>query len=386
MIQEQSDNTSSEQPSMQQQTFRPRMASNKPYNKLALWSLVLYGTAFSTQAIEVQGYGFHPLGSVVPVMVTTRNVSNRPGTPTPAPRTIGLFKIAPPVGSSPLCEDSSILPNTLTPDGKYYGWELASGSGIYGVIYNSSVTAYLDGSGSDPRTTITLNWGSNGKVSYTSSHGAWGLTHCYSSTPVLSYYSFISGRNTISSGNIKYGIYVAPGAAAVSKQYDFSFYISKWYSSPTSVQETVDLYFTDCTVTTPSRVRFGTVDAGSETPVISADGGLDIACVGGSPTVNLSYSAQAVSSIQSPTELVMKNSQNQTQGIVRGFIGSSADSDARCSNSATSVRFDDTTTPLQTGAANNQSHSFPLKWVLCPERTAQPGEGNASAVLSINWQ
>lgn len=371
---------------MQHKAHSSQWTIIKRYGQPALLYLALYGATFSSQAINVNGYGFHPLGSVIPVLITTSSLNATPVTSSVAPRTFGLFTKMPSATSRSDCSAYTVLPNTLTSDGKYYGWELVPGSGIYGVIYDSSVTAFLDGYYPDPKTSVTVTWGSNGKVSYTSSHGAWGITHCYTSTPTSYTYKYTQGQNTISSGNIKYGIYIASGAAPLTKKYDFAFYIWKWFSNPMSVLQTVDVSFTNCTVATPGQIKFGTVDAGSVTPVISTDSGLDIACAGQPPSVNLSYSAQAVSATRSPTELVMSNSENQTQGVVRGFVGRTAAADAGCSDKTSSVRFGAEATSLATGADNNQALTFPLKWVLCPVASAPPGQGTASAILDIHWQ
>ncbi|WP_155412648.1 hypothetical protein [Yersinia intermedia] len=143
---------------------------------------------------------------------------------------------------------------------------------------------------------------------------------------------------------------------------------------------------TTCTLSTPSQIQFGTIDAGSTAPVISSDSGLDISCNGVAPTVNVSYTAQAVSATQTPTQLVMSNTQNQTLGMVRGFIGTNADSEVGCNDAVTSLKFGAPATNLLTAAANNTAHKIPLKWVLCPSSYAVPGQGVASATLDIIWQ
>ncbi|AHG22940.1 hypothetical protein Z042_20530 [Chania multitudinisentens RB-25] len=193
-----------------------------------------------------------------------------------------------------------------------------------------------------------------------------------------------TGDNTLS-GQLNYGVYVDTTRPQAGT-YNLNFYLGKYQGSFTPVSHALNVRLTACTVTTPSQIRFGTVDAGSVAPVISPDSGIDLACNGRAPTVNVSYSAQAVSPTQTSSQLVMSNGQNQAQGTVRGFIGNGADADVGCNDAATSIHFGSPAKSLLANAASNQSHTIPLKWVLCPNATPVLGEGRASATLDIIWQ
>ncbi|EPC4333572.1 hypothetical protein ACRZTK_004149 [Enterobacter asburiae] len=327
-------------------------------------------------AQDVTGPGFTPLGVITPSSIST--VTDTWNTRS---NILGTDLILSQTGNDIVAHCSNALPNILTPDGKFYGWELAPGSGVYGVIYGSTVTGWIWTSSSyTTKTSIIATWQDNGQASTNGTHN---MANCYSSASYDASIALRKNEDTLS-GQLKYGVYVDTTAPKAGN-YTLSFYLGKYRGTFTPILQTITVSLTACTVSTPSYVRFETVEAGTMDPVISSEGGLEVACEGNLPTVNLSYSVQAVSAARSPTELVMENSQNQTQGIIRGFTGSGADSDAGCSDTASSVRFDATTTGLLVGATNNQSHRFPLKWVLCPERTAPPGEGHASAVVSISW-
>lgn len=269
----------------------------------------------------------------------------------------------------------------LTPDGKYYGWELSPGSDVYGVIYESIITGWLWATPSlTTKTYITAYWSMNG---FASTDRMNNKENCYSSISRGAEYYSRKGDNTLY-GQLKYGVYV-DSVAPKAGNYNLNFFIGKQERKFARISQPINVILNECTITTPGLIRFGTLDAGSTTPVVSPDGGLDIVCSGQSTTLNLSETVHAVSALQSSTELILSNIQNQEQAVVRGFISSGTKNDGVCHDTTTSLHFDSTTTTLEQGAANNQSHRFPLQWVLCPKRGVPPGKGTASATLIINW-
>lgn len=349
--------------------------------RVILAGLLLWGCAGAAMALDVNGPGFTPLGQIIAssISIKTASASYAPGSVSS-----GINFILSSSDVTPLCNDSA-LPNKLTPDGKYYGWELSPGTGVYGVIYDSSVTGWVWKSSSyTGKHTITATWQASGKAS---TNGTDRTANCYAAMPhggSNSVFYLRENEDTLS-GVVKYGVYV-DSTAPKAGNYTLSFYLGKFQGTFTPVSKAFTVNLTTCTVSTPAQVRFGDLDAGSVTPVFSSDGGLDISCSGKTPTINLSYGAQAVSATRSATELVMSNSENQTQGVVRGFVGSTAEADAGCSDKTSSVRFGAPAASLATGADNNMTLMFPLKWVLCPVASASPGKGSASAILDIHWQ
>lgn len=328
-------------------------------------------------ATEVSGPGFTPLGEIA-----ASSISNNTFSGYYADQKLGLNLILTRQFDS-YCDTA--LPNVRTPDGKYYGWELSPGSGVYGVIYDSVLTAWLWTSDKyTQKSSITATWLANGQAS---TNGTDQTANCYTSVPRATSgknFAMRHGENTLS-GLLKYGVYVDPTSRKAGS-YTLRFNIGKFMGKYNPVTQTFIVNLTACTVSTLTQIRFGTVDANSRAPIISPNGGLDISCAGQPTSVNLTYSAEAVVyQADSPTELMMSNSKGEKQGTVRGFIGVNAESDAGCSDKVSSVRFDATTVSLKSGAKNNQSHNFPLIWVLCSKQSAQPGEGKANAILNINW-
>lgn len=344
--------------------------------RLLVTGAQLLGCSGPTMALTVSGPGFTHLGQVAASSTSDTTDSWFYAHNT---RTLGLNLIlsATPDNWFAMCDQ--VLPNVLTPDGNYYGWELSPGSGVYGVIYDSSVTTSIWLW--DNKHSMTATWSANGRSSTGHTDG---VANCFTSIPRNTIYRMKTGENTLN-GQLKYGVYV-DSIAPLADSYTLRFYIGKYRGSITPVSQAFTVNLTACTVTAPSKIRFGNVDAGVTAPVISSDDDIKITCSGLAPSVNVSYTAQAISATQSQTELVMSNSQNQTLGTVRGFIGTNADSEAGCNNAATSVHFGAPAQRLLKTAANNRGHIIPLKWVFCPVSSAPPGEGTASATLDIIWQ
>ncbi|AHG22939.2 hypothetical protein Z042_20525 [Chania multitudinisentens RB-25] len=340
---------------------------------------MLWGNALPTLALDILGPGFTPLGQLT-ASSTSRANGNY------SYNTNGTLGINIYVGRSNdfTTRCSSVLPNIQTPDGNYYGWELSPNSGVYGVIYDSALNSWVwNPDNYTTRASLTATWQANGKAS---TNGTDNIANCYTAVPHTdrAAFSLRVGDDTLS-GQLKYGVYVDTTRPQAGT-YNLQFYLGKYQGTFIPVSQILNVHLTACTVTTPSQVRFGTVDAGSVAPVISPDSGIDLACSGRAPTVNVSYSAQAVSPTQTSSQLVMSNGQNQAQGTVRGFIGNGADADAGCNDAATSIHFGNPAKSLLANAASNQSHTIPLKWVLCPNATPVLGEGRASATLDIIWQ
>lgn len=338
--------------------------------------MLMCGNIGATMALEINLPGFTPLGEVT---VNGINYSNVGGYASPGEGS-NIY-----VGHSNNIRAScdTALENSLTPDGQFYGWELVSNSGVYGVIYDSSVTGWIILQENNSRFALTASWASNGQVSSDKLNYN-NKANCYKAVSGYRQITIPGGERSLS-GLVKYGVYVDP-IAGKSGSYNLNFYVGKFQTNFVQASQTFDVKLTECSVSTQSQIRFGTVDAGSVAPVISSDGGLDITCNGKPPTVSISYTAHAVSATRTSTELVMSNLENQSLGTVRGFIGNSADGDAGCNDAVTSVHFGAPAKNLLTGVGNNQSYSIPLKWVLCPDQQAVPGAGTASAILNINWR
>ena len=278
---------------------------------------------------------------------------------------------------------SAALPNVLTPDGQFYGWELSPYSGVYGVIYDSSILAYSLTANYANKIYTTSTWSANGKAS----DGLGGVKNCY--TPDKANFPqatawFRNGENTLS-GQLNYGVYI-DSTNPKAGNYNLDFYLGKFSGVYTHVSVPLTVTLTSCTVNTPTQVNFGNISAGSTTPVVSADGGLNVVCAGAPPTVNILYSAQFISPLVSPTTLSMSNNEGVKMGNVRGFIGTNAENDVGCTDKNTSMDFNGTTLPLLVGANNNSSLNIPLKWVLCPDARPGVGEGAASVMLNIIWK
>ncbi|HDC4393625.1 TPA: hypothetical protein O8L60_004619 [Enterobacter cloacae] len=327
-------------------------------------------------ALEINMPGFSHLGEVT---VNGINYSNVNGYASPGEGTnvyVGHSN-----NNSASC--NTALENILTPDGKYYGWELAPNSGVYGIIYDSNVTGWITLKENNSRFELTANWASNGRVSSDKMNYN-NRENCYKAVSGYKQINIPGGERSLS-GQVKYGVYVDP-ITGKSGSYNLKFYVGKFQTNFTEASQTVDVKLTACSVLIQSHISFGDVNAGSVAPVISSEGGLDIACHGKPPTVSLSYTAHAVSATRSSTELLMSNVQNQSLGTVRGFVGNTADSDAGCNDASSSIHFGAPAKNLLTHVGSNQSYSIPLKWVLCPDQQAVPGTGTANAILNLNWR
>lgn len=350
---------------------------------LALCSGIVVKNA---NAIDIAATGLNPVGSITPTSVFSRGsgASIVPAVPNHGWTLIVSTRIL----SASYSTDCATMaaPNNPTRDGLAYGWELQPNSGIYGIIYDSQITALSHARA--PADTVyqyipmTATWGANGEAS----KNAYTYTaNCYTGAPAGYWFSFSTSLPNSLSGDMKYGVYVDT-TRAVEGNYTLQFSVGKDQGTYTAVTESIKVALTACTVSTPNSIPFGNVDAGSTAPVVSPAGGIDISCTGQRSTVNVSYSTRAVSATQTATTLAMINQQGETQGSVRGFIGTNADNEAGCNNAVTSIHFDTAPRSLLTAVANNQAYTIPLKWVLCPVSSAAPGQGTASATLDIIWQ
>lgn len=352
-------------------------------NKLRLLSGLLCFTLYfpAVNADMMLHQGLNPLGT------TTVNIVGQNGSNPEKPDWDGLaFTIGRNQVSSQCKSPNQALPHSIV-DG-YSGILLATG--VLFVIYDGTL------SGERGTTAGTLNysysWDSMGiLMPATGTEAPWCVD------PRVS----LSGGRSVSlappngwtTGSFETGIYVSSGITSATVSVP-ELYVTRGYANSAAGQAGTFIgtsgktytIVSDCTVSTPATVSFGNIDAGSTDSVISPDEGMGVSCEGALTTVNITYSVQPISQTLTTSTLAMTNSQGTTLGAVRGFIGTNADTDAGCNDTATSIHFGASATNLLTAAANNTSHTLPLKWVLCPSSSAVPGQGTASATLDIIWQ
>lgn len=344
-----------------------------------LFGIFIYGCSLTIYAVPVTGLGLNPVGQIDTsnIIYSTVHGYNR--------NYAGafFFGIAPVGLPNALYQCSDMLKVQKSLDGKYTGIRLATGVTL--VFYDSTISS-----------TTVFTSGSQTKVITFNSYGA--MTNNYDSSTFCSAAAVNNSyadnhvipktlpANAGMSGILKYGIYVE-SAATSGTNVPVSFAVIKvGVDSGEKVTEEAEVNMVSCTVSTPSEIDFGTINAGDTAPVLSNSGDLNVNCNGSGKTVTIDYSATSPSENGSGTALVMKNTQNQSQGVVRGFIGETAEVDAGCTNKSSSMYFNGTPVTLITKTENNKGNRFPLTWVLCPDVTPGLGNGNASAILNVIWK
>lgn len=355
------------------------LTDRKPGLLVGIFCCSLYVTPVNADTSLHQG--FNPLGT------TNINITGIDGTITSKPDWDGLaFAIGKSSLSSACFSPNQALTHSTL--GGYSG--ILISTGVLFVIYDGTLSG-LRGTGAGTLN-YSYSWNSAGVLSPpTNTQAVW----C--ADPRV---NVINGKgvrlalpNGYTTGSFHTGIYIAPGITnptiTVPSLYVTRGYASNIGSQPgTAIASTGKTYtvVSECTITTPSYIAFGNIDIGATSAVTSPDGGINVACTGAMTTVSISYSARAVSATHSATTLAMLNSQGEIQGNVRGFVGINADNDTGCNDTDTSMHFGSEPKSLLSNVANNQTHSIPLKWVLCPTQSAAPGQGTASATLDFIWQ
>ena len=259
---------------------------------------------------------------------------------------------------------------------------------MYGVLYDSSsviaytwVRQYSDNQSVNYWGPSRPTWDSYGRASvdeYT------GKANCYTPPP----HQYDSGRfwiyngDGLITGSLKYGVYVAPDAKEGT--YTFEFWAGKYYGTFSHVNKSINVALTKCSVLTPGQIDFGQIVSGATAPVIR-DGEVSISCKGQAPAIDIYYSARTVVSGSTVSVLDMSNANGEKQGEIRGFIGTTAGSDAGCVDKSSSMIFNGAEYSLF-NVSNNVSFNVPLKWVLCPVPNPGLDKGNASAELDIIWK
>lgn len=191
---------------------------------------------------------------------------------------------------------------------------------------------------------------------------------------------------------IGYGVYVKPGAAKMATKTVYA-QASRGYrwnaTTSTFEQRTFSLTWTgvSCNVSTPSSISFGDVtpaDVGKPggIPVSST---LDVTCVNPTGTsLPVSYSVTPKSQAGDQNSVPLMSASGAINGDVRGFRGTTAATDAGCTDKSSSVPMDGTKTNLRT-ITTETSWSDPLVWVLCPRASADPGLATAAVAIDLNW-
>lgn len=149
--------------------------------RLMVTGILLWGCCIPAMALTVSGPGFTPLGGSNLSSIAIGQGSWEYFSHV-TPKGFNLMISTHPGNRFTDCMPGDVLPNIPTADGNYYGWELSpSGSGVYGVIYNSWASGRLWASlAGKTAISITATWEANGKAS---TNGTNNMAHCYTSIP-----------------------------------------------------------------------------------------------------------------------------------------------------------------------------------------------------------